>query len=222
MISRNLRLEKPHTSWISTHRSCRGQMFGVVDLMILVPATVAAVLLLLNVGVSTYYKEKLGFIGNQAAQYCYTVATTTPEANWAKETSDFVAQLLPAFGMKASNLNVRSAIANVMIAGSLKKQAQVTITNSFNLLGPHVNFLPTQVTLSDSAAATSPVTVLAATGPQGPMGPQGPPGATGAAGGGSPYPVVGYAKFAGTNVSADTSTRVSPNAYIPRACPKAS
>lgn len=42
---------------------------GVISLVMITIGTVAAVTLLVNAGMTTYYKEKIGFVANQCATY---------------------------------------------------------------------------------------------------------------------------------------------------------
>lgn len=174
-------------------RNCYGQLMGTVDLLIIVPATIACMLFVLNVGVSTYYKEKLAYVGNQAAQLAYSVFKdpVQTEDSVKTVTKGFVEGLMPKFGITPSGLDVKVKKGTIVVNGASQVQAEVEITNTFNLLGPHVNFFPTNITLTDKAAAISPVTVLAAAGPPGPKGDKGDPGPPGPAGGGGGGPTPG-------------------------------
>jgi hypothetical protein len=121
---------------------------GVVALVLLIAGTVGATLLLTNVGLGLFYKEKLAFCGNQAAQFAYSLRTNP---NVEAETTTFVSELLPKLGVIPNQLSVK-VDPNFTLAG--RPAVSVTISNACNLFGDG-SILPAKATLTDFAAAAS-------------------------------------------------------------------
>jgi len=148
---------------------------GAISIVLIIASTIIAGVFLLNVGVSTYHKQRLAFLTNQAAEFAYSQMSRQLEFQQA--TDRFVRDYMPRFGIPVNNLVVEVTRGSIAINGDAVPTATVRITNTFNLLG-RVNFLPTNIRLTERAAASSAVTVLAAAGPPGPQGPPGPPSST--------------------------------------------
>lgn len=121
---------------------------GVIALALIIAGTVGAVLLMTNVGLSLFFKEKLAFCGNQAAQVAFSMRGNP---NVQAETTTFVRELLPKLGVRPDDLSV-TVDSNVTVAG--RQAVSVTIGNACSLLGGG-SIIPTKVTLSDTSTATS-------------------------------------------------------------------
>lgn len=132
---------KPHLS-----RSTSGAALveGVVALCLITMGTVVAVTLLVNTGMSTYYKEKLGFIANQAAIYA---ASIPPSEDIVTSTKPVVQDLLLKMGLPASQFKLTGMHTDV--AG--KPAVSVTIAISALPLFGDGQLLPLSISLQDTA-----------------------------------------------------------------------
>jgi hypothetical protein len=142
--------QKKHPYNCRPSRSSRGQALveGVVALALIVAGTVGAALLLTNVGLSLFFKEKLAFCNNQASQYAFAIRST---ANLEEQTTTFVRELLPRLGVAPNQLSV-DVDPNVTIAG--RPAVSVTIRNTCSLVGSG-SIIPVQLALTDSSTATT-------------------------------------------------------------------
>lgn len=136
----------------SRNKRGSGLIVGVACLFLIISGTVLAVLLLMNTGVATYNKEKLGFIANQAATYAATYSAYLPDAATRQSNvSSMVTNLLTSMGLNSSNTNV--TVTDTTVGA----QAAVSVTVSANL--PTImsaNFssvLPQQIQSSFTAVA---------------------------------------------------------------------
>jgi hypothetical protein len=129
---------------------------GVVALMLVIGATVGACLLLTNIGMSIYYKEKLSFVSNQCAQY----ARYIPGAEDAEvKTAELAKSLLKAMGIKASRCDVK--VKDTLIEGVPAISVSITAMD-LHLFG-NGELLPGTLSLQDTAVAlkgTAPDTLL--------------------------------------------------------------
>ncbi|MBI4532377.1 MAG: hypothetical protein HY711_00400, partial [Candidatus Melainabacteria bacterium] len=136
------------TSFGKEVRNTRGSglVEGMLGLVLIIGGIVCGTILLVNVGIATYYKEKLGFISNQAANYA---ASLDPKENISDKTKDFVKELMPKMGFANSGLEVTTALSTV--AG--KQAATVTVASSELPLFGRGSILPLTLSLKDSATA---------------------------------------------------------------------
>src|SRR5579883_2497962 len=98
-----------------------GIVEGVVGLMLIVSATVIAVMLLLNTGIATYNKEKLSFVADQAAIYATSVADSPTRDS---DVSSFVNNMFSNMGIQASNTTV--TVKDIACSKWAAIQVQVT------------------------------------------------------------------------------------------------
>lgn len=121
-----------------------------VGLMLIIGVTVLAVLLLLNTGIASYNKEKIGYVANQAALF----ATSLNNANKPTRLTNvrtFVDTLFTQMGVKASNTSVQ--VTDVAVG----KWAGIKVSVATDL--PTLNssalsaMLPPQLHVSDTAVA---------------------------------------------------------------------
>lgn len=119
---------------------------GVVALVLIIIGTILGTLLLVNAGLSTYYKEKLGFVANQASQFAFQFpADSNPQA----QTTAFVTELMEKIGLPAEK-TVVTTDNTVRIAGV--RGAKVTITADLKLIGKG-DVLPLTIPLTETAIA---------------------------------------------------------------------
>src|ERR1043165_7494135 len=101
------RLEKLWKNESSSHRRARkgsALIVGIAALFLIVAGSSLSVLLILNSGIATFNKEKLGYIANQAATYAsrysaFLSITSTRNQN----VTDMVNGLLSDMGLNSSN-----------------------------------------------------------------------------------------------------------------------
>jgi len=129
---------------------------GVVALMLVIGATVGACLLLTNIGMSIYYKEKLSFVSNQCALFArYVPGTEDAEVR----TSELAKSLLKSMGIRPSRCDCK--VKDTLVEGI----PAVSVT--LNALDLHLfgngELLPGSVSLSDTAVVlkgSAPDTLL--------------------------------------------------------------
>lgn len=131
-----------------------GIIEGVTGLWVVVSGTVAAVLLLVNVGMSTFYKEKIAFVTNNCATFAASKASWggayKPGSNpdqVREATIDMAAKLLKKMGLpQAQKVTVEED------AGTITVSIEVS---SLALIGK-VAYLPSSLTMKDVATAAIP------------------------------------------------------------------
>lgn len=119
---------------------------GVISLVLITIGTVAAVTLLVNAGMSTYYKEKMGFVCNQCAVYA---SSLSPSDDAQGKTENMARSLLKAMGMPTQSVKVKVDEQPVEDRTGIKVTLSV---NGFGLFGSG-DILPTSIALQDSAIA---------------------------------------------------------------------
>lgn len=139
-----------------TRRNARGSgiIEGVTGLWLVVSGTVAAVLLMVNVGLSTIYKEKISFATSQCAQYAASKASwggaykpgSTPEQ--VKEATIVMADKL------LNNMGLPKAQKVTVVEDN--DTITVTIEVSGLALMGHVHYLPSSLMMRDVASAAIP------------------------------------------------------------------
>ncbi|MBI4533545.1 MAG: hypothetical protein HY711_06320 [Candidatus Melainabacteria bacterium] len=128
-------------------RSLAGQALaeGVVALLLVVAGVVGGVILLVNVGMSTYYKEKLGFVANQVATYAATLSASN---DITAKSTDLAKDLMTKMGLPSD----ATVTTETTTAGG-KSAVSVTIqTGSLPLFGKG-DILPLKISLRDTAVA---------------------------------------------------------------------
>jgi hypothetical protein len=117
---------------------------GVMGLWLVITGTVLALTIIVNTGMSTYYKEKLGFISNQCAAYA---ATLPPGEDIASKVEPVARGLLSALGLANTGCKVK------VEEKAIEDRTAVKITvavNGLKLFGPG-DVLPGTINLEDSA-----------------------------------------------------------------------
>ncbi len=132
-------------------RSCRvrsvrgsGIVEGAVGLIMVLSAVVGGTLLLVNCGVATYYKEKLGFAAQQIANFAANLPTGSdpvgPTTNFAREF--FRITKLP---------NAQVSVSRITIAGEAAVRVSVQ-AKALDLIG-HGDIVPAALSISETAVA---------------------------------------------------------------------
>jgi len=153
---------------IQRHATAQALVEGVVALALIVTFTIGALVLLANTAIAFYYKDKLAYCSNQAAQFACTLPAT---ANLTQETTVFSQFFLPRIGVTPRQLSVRAQRTTFQGRDAIF----VTVSNVFPLFG-NLTFLPGTLSLQDDGGAIFPTIAVAGAGPAGPPGPPGPPG----------------------------------------------
>jgi hypothetical protein len=119
---------------------------GVAALWMITIGVVCGVTLLINCGMSTYYKEKMGFIANQAATY----ASCLPGGSDVREkTVAVVKGLLTDMKMPTNDYSVK--VAATAIDGHPAVSVEIRI-NNLPLFG-NGDYLPLKIGLVEKATA---------------------------------------------------------------------
>lgn len=119
---------------------------GVVALVLIIIGTVLGTLLLVNSGLSIYYKEKLGFVANQASQFAFQLPA---DKDPRPQTTVFVNELIEKIGLPAEKTTVTTD-NTVQIAGV--RGAKVIISAELKLIGKG-DVLPLTIPLTETAIA---------------------------------------------------------------------
>lgn len=125
-----------------------GIVEGVVGLVLIIGTTVLASLLLINTGVATYNKEKIGFVADQAAAFA---TSCTNMSTRQADVSSFVDNLLTQMGLNASNTNV--TVSDVAVGQWAAVSVSVTSNLPTIMSSGFSNLLPQQIQVSDTAVS---------------------------------------------------------------------
>jgi hypothetical protein len=130
---------------------CRGAhgaalVEGVISLVMITIGTVAAVTLLVNAGMTTYYKEKIGFVANQCASYA---ASLSPGDDLEGKTGALARKLVAAMGMP------NNAVQLKVVEVPIEDRVGLKITLGVGGLGMFGSgdILPKVVSMQDTAVA---------------------------------------------------------------------
>jgi len=119
---------------------------GVAALWMITIGVVCGVTLLINVGMSTYYKEKMGFITNQAATY----ASSLPAGYDIRDkTIAIVKGLLKDMNMPTSDYNVKVTASRIEDHAAVSVELRI---NNLPLFG-NGEWLPLKIGLVEKATA---------------------------------------------------------------------
>jgi hypothetical protein len=120
-------------------------------LMIITSLVVGGVLLVANVGIACFYKQKLIFVSIQTAQYAASLSSSVDDASMASLTRAYADSLLPKVGLPSTSQFTCTRdpdFAYVHLGlGGLK------------LLGSATGVLPTMISLNDDEAAARQTTL---------------------------------------------------------------
>ena len=109
-------------------RNQRGSLIaeGAAGMVFVTIGVVCSILLLVNAGLSFYYKEKLGFVCDQSARFAASKDQSTREA----DTKKYVEELVKAIGLPADQLSVQIKDTDIMGA----KHVGVHVEANFGLI----------------------------------------------------------------------------------------
>lgn len=128
-------------------RSARGLALATVNLMVIVPISLLIMFLVVDAGVSTYYKEKLGFATEQSAKFG---ASLPPDIDLQNQTEQVAKALLSSMGLVDPQGTVD--VQRTTVGGN--PCVQVTIKLALPLIeGSTV--LPTTIVLQETATSAS-------------------------------------------------------------------
>ena len=120
---------------------------ATADLLIMLPVVIGSAVFVVDSGLTSTYKQKLGFVLEQAANCAVNLP---PEADINKQTEVVVKDLLQKSALPSSNLKLK--IENTTVGDN--DAISISCTASFPLLQGSV--LPIAITLSDKATAIIP------------------------------------------------------------------
>lgn len=119
---------------------------AVAGMGLIIVTTVTALGLLVNAGMSTYYKEKMSFVANQTAQYAVSLPATE---DLESKTEECAKGLLKALGLPTQGCKVK--VQPVMVADM--PAVSVTVTAHNLPLLANVQMLPSAISMQDTAVA---------------------------------------------------------------------
>lgn len=99
---------------------------GAAGMVLISIGVVGSILLLINAGLSFYYKEKLGFVCDQTARY----AASRSESSRESETKQYVEEIIKAIGLPADQVTIE--LKEPQVGGA--KHIQVHIEANFGLI----------------------------------------------------------------------------------------
>lgn len=119
---------------------------GVVSLWLIITATILAVALLVDTGMSTFYKAKLGFVTNQVA---VALAAQSDQTQAEEEAKSMTKSLFDAMGIQFKECTVK------VKAESIDSQPAVGVTVTIKglplMLIGQSNIFPIGIDLTDKA-----------------------------------------------------------------------
>jgi hypothetical protein len=148
VLSSSLRtaVRETATMKVSNIRSHKGSgiVEGTVSLMLIVAILVGGILLLVNCGLASFYKEKLGFAANEIAHYAANLPTDEdPTADTQAFADDYSkAMNLPALELQIKRLKLKGEPA-----------VKVTVTAKNLALVGAAAFMPKEIAMSETSVA---------------------------------------------------------------------
>jgi carbon starvation protein CstA len=121
---------------------------GVVALWLIVSITVASISLLINSGMSMFYKQKIAYVAMQTATY--TAQMKMHEDKKAKG-EELAKKLLGSMGFNTAQADVQVSEVTIEEAPCIK--VEITVANLPLFHGTEAGMMPFSVTLGDSAVA---------------------------------------------------------------------
>ncbi len=129
-------------------RSRRGAVMveAVAGMGLIIVCTVTSLGLLVNAGMSTYYKEKISFIANQTAQYAVSLG---PGDDVQAKSEECAKGLLKALGLPSEGCKVKVELKTVADMNAIS----VTVLAQNLPLLANVQMLPTSIAMQDTGVA---------------------------------------------------------------------
>ncbi|MBX3073577.1 hypothetical protein KF728_22425 [Candidatus Obscuribacterales bacterium] len=119
---------------------------GVVALWLIVSITVASISLLINSGMSMFYKQKIAYVAMQTATYTAQLKMNEDKRTRGEEVGR---SLLGAMGFNAAQAEID--IKEITVEGAPSIQVDITCKNLPLFHGTEAGMMPFSVTLGDSA-----------------------------------------------------------------------
>lgn len=138
----------PHNRKLQKMRSSTGQLETfAAEIVIGTLVVIGFVFFMLDAGVSGFYKQKVGFISSQAAQFAanYSGKKVQPA------TEQFVKELCAQMGLNVTSLVVQASVSKM----NGTPVASCQVSGVFPLLTFEGNCLPASVNITDAAIAVS-------------------------------------------------------------------
>ena len=135
-------------------RPCTRTSFGsgiveaVLALTLIISSTFLAVVLLLNIGIATYDKEKVAFVADQASAYATSL---TNENTRDADVKSFVDNLMNQMGVKASGTTV--TVKDIACSRWAAISVKVTTTLPTIMSTAFSSLVPQQIQVSDTSVA---------------------------------------------------------------------
>ena len=136
------------TTRVSRKRSARAAVLaeGVVALWMVTVGVVAGVTLLINSGMYVFYKEKIAYIGDQAAQ----VAANMPVGDYSRaKTLQMVKEMMDSMGMPSTNVEVTLSSGKIIDRPAINLEIKI---NNLPLFG-NGDYCPIKIGLDEKATA---------------------------------------------------------------------
>lgn len=121
---------------------------GVVSIWLIVTVVVASISLLINTGMSMFYKQKIAFIAMQTATYAAQLKLAD-DRQARGET--YAKSLIKTMGLPVINSEI--TIKELVVEGAPSIEVAITLANLPLFHGPESGMLPFSVTLGDKAVA---------------------------------------------------------------------
>ncbi len=133
---------------LKRHKRVRGAVMveAVAGMGLIIVCTLTALGLLVNAGMSTYYKEKISFIANQTAQFAVGLG---PTEDVQTRCEDCAKGLLKALGLPSAGCKVKVEPKTVADTPAI---AVTVMAQNLPLLA-NVQLFPTSISMSDTAIA---------------------------------------------------------------------
>lgn len=131
-------------------RSNRGQgiLEGVAGLLIITMGVVLFTGLLVNVGFSSYYKERLGFVADQTARYAGTLTSGDPASD-EKKAEEFAVDMLKHMGFSGTDAKVK--VKNEQVNG--EEATKVEISANFPIFQQLGGIFPAKIGLNETSVS---------------------------------------------------------------------
>lgn len=135
---------------IFQRRNQRGAVMaeGVVSLWLIITITVASISLLINSGMSMFYKQKIAYVAMQTATYTAQLKVGDDKVTKGQELAK---KLLTAMGFSTANAEI--IVKEEIIEDAPCVIVEITLANLPLFQGPEPGMMPFSVTLGDKAVA---------------------------------------------------------------------
>lgn len=119
---------------------------AVAGMGLIIVCTMTALGLLVNAGMSTYYKEKISFVANQTAQYAVSLG---PTEDVQVKSEECAKGLLKALGLPSAGCKVKVELKTV---ADMPAVSVTVLAHNLPLLA-NMQMLPTSISMQDTGVA---------------------------------------------------------------------